>query len=284
MERTERLLIVEDEDDWCAIYERAAKRVGIANIEVAHSRVEAEDRLERMDFAVAFVDIGLDVSDDRNVDGLRVMSKIRELGDRTSIIVVTGRSGRDVLPITRDAIKKYGAFDTVGKVPIEPRDIVMLLRGGVDAYKDAILGARPTRVYEVLRGDLRGWDWDDRMLRATHPTGGLSTLYGFLEALFGQFLPVLPREIGRAVRLHDEARVAFGEYWSRGVGKAVVVCFGGEREMETVVRDARVSRRLFSGSEEVGDILNEHSVGNICGVVFELPRQVRTDFGAADAD
>src|SRR5215468_432306 len=105
MQITENVLIVDDEEDWCQIYERAARRQGLSVIEVARNLQQARALLDTMAYAVAFVDIGLDVADDRNIDGLRVMETIRELGDETSILVVTGRIGADVVPITRDAIK-----------------------------------------------------------------------------------------------------------------------------------------------------------------------------------
>lgn len=159
---------------------------------MAHSLAKAQTLIDAMKFAVAFVDIGLDIDDDRNIDGLRVMEKIRSVGDETSIIVVTGRSGRDVLPITRDAIKKYDAFDAVGKVPIEPSDIRRLVRGGLEAYAQVSSTMR-TRVNDVLRGDVPGLEWDDRMLNAIKIAGGASGLYKFLDSLVKNFLPLVPR-------------------------------------------------------------------------------------------
>jgi ActR/RegA family two-component response regulator len=113
----DNLLIVEDDDDWSAIYRRAARSEGLTTVRVAKDLSQLDDALREMTFAVALVDIGLDVADDRNVDGLLALERVRKLGDDTSLIVVTGRSGRDVLPITRDALKKYEAFDAIGLDP-----------------------------------------------------------------------------------------------------------------------------------------------------------------------
>ena len=117
-----------------------------------------------MQFAIAFIDIGLDVADDRNIDGLRVMDKLRSSHDETSIVVVTGRSGRDVLPITRDAIMRYHAHNILGKADITPQDIEEVLKTGRAAFeqKSSQTAASPQ---EVLKGDLESWEWEDRMIK-----------------------------------------------------------------------------------------------------------------------
>jgi len=108
------LLIVEDEPEWCEIYADVAKREGVNSVKIAEDLAQAAALVDEIQFAVAFIDIGLDVGDDRNIDGLRVMDKIRSVKDETSIIVVTGRSGTDVLSI-RDSIMRYNAHRIVGK-------------------------------------------------------------------------------------------------------------------------------------------------------------------------
>ena len=137
------VLIVEDEDEWRKIYERIVSfQFPEQTIKIAKDLAGAERLIDSTKFAVAFVDVGLDITDDHNVDGLRVMQKIRDTGDETSIVVVTGRSGQDVLSIARDAIKKYDAYDTIGKGSIEPSDIKRLLNGGLQAYRSATTSGR----------------------------------------------------------------------------------------------------------------------------------------------
>jgi ActR/RegA family two-component response regulator len=279
MEVIDNVLVVDDEEDWCAIYERAARRQGVTTIRTAGNLAQATSLLESMTFSVAFVDIGLDVADDRNVDGLRVMEKIRSLGDETSIIVVTGRSGRDVLAIARDAIKKYGAFDTVSKVPIEPSDIASLLEGGREAYRKAVAAKKP-ETHQVLRGRLPGWDWDDQILRATRIEGGIATLYGFLDRLFGSFLPAIARQDGDNVRLDPERQIAYGDYWSRAVGRAVLICFGEEAHMRKAMEEARRAQAVLE-RYRVADVLKESSAGAVRGAVFALADEPRGSFHTA---
>lgn len=271
------MLIVEDEDDWCAIYERTARREGVSTIKVAKTFSEAEALIDAMGFAVAFVDVGLDVSDDRNIDGLRVMEKIRAVGDETSIIVITGRSGRDVLPITRDAIIKYHAYDTVGKVPrLEPSDLRRLLQEGMQAYKKAASSARIT-AYQALRGDVPAWKWVDQIMRFTHIKGDVRALYDFLDRLFLRFLPVIARGEGEAVRVHDASRIAYGVFWSRAVGDAVAVCFGADQDVDKAIEAARSSGAPV-GDVQVGAVLHTASAGAVHGAVFALNNAKRESF------
>lgn len=270
------VLIVEDEDDWCAIYERTARREGVNTIKVAKNLSEAERLIDAMEFAVAFVDVGLDVGDDRNIDGLRVMEKIRAVGDETSIIVVTGRSGRDVLPITRDAIIKYHAYDTVGKVPLEPSDLRRLLLEGLQAYKKTTSTARP-HVHQVLRGDIPAWKWDDQIMRFTHIKGDIKALYDFLDRLFHRFLPVIPCGEGEAVRVHDASRVAYGTFWSRAVGDAIAVCFGADQDVKQAIEAAQSSGALVE-NVRIGAVLHTASAGAVHGAVFALDDAQRESF------
>lgn len=271
------VLIVEDEDDWCAIYERTARREGVSTIKVAKTFSEAERLIDAMEFAVAFVDVGLDVSDDRNVDGLRVMEKIRAVGDETSIIVITGRSGRDVLPITRDAIIKYHAYDTVGKVPLEPSDLRRLLQGGMKAYKNSASSERPT-VHQVLRGDTPGWKWDDEMMRFTQIRGDVRRLYDFLDRLFLRFLPAIALGKGKAVSVHDASGIAYGVFWSRAVGGAIVTCFGADQEVNKAIESAQSTSGALVGDVRAGAVLHTASAGGVHGAVFALSDARRESF------
>jgi CheY-like chemotaxis protein len=276
---TSNVLIVEDEDDWCAIYERTARREGFSTIRVAKTFKEAERLIQSMQFAVAFIDVGLDVGDDRNIDGLRVMEKIQEVGDGTSIIVVTGRSGRDVLPITRDAIKKYHAYDAVAKAQLEPSELRRLLEGGMKVYKKAASSPLPA-VYHVLRGSVPLWKWDNQVLRCTRIEGGVDVLYRFLESLFARFLPVIASEEGGAVRVNEVSGLAYGVFWSRALGDAVAICFGPDQEVNKAIDAAQSGGVVLSDVEikAARAVLHEASAGAVRGVVFALSDAKRENF------
>jgi ActR/RegA family two-component response regulator len=270
------LLIVEDDSEWCGIYARAAARHNVRAVKVANDLADATALIENMQFAIAFIDIGLDVGDDRNIDGLRVMDKIRSMKDETSIVVVTGRSGMDVLPITRDAIMRYRAHNILGKVEISPSDIDEALTSGLAAFeKRNSLSAAPA--HAVLKGDLEPWKWDDLMMRGTGIQGDVQNLYRFLDRLISGFLPLIPVQPGAAIQRDESTGVMHGSYWSRAIGAAVVVCFAGNPPGEPQPEWARSGRFPLEGYD-AGAALNELSAHGVTGAVFALNGATRDDF------
>lgn len=267
------VLIVEDKPEWRSIYEAQARDAGVAAVRMAGTLTEAVRHIDEMEFDVAFVDIGLDNDDDRNVDGLRVMEKIRSVGDATSIIVVTGRTGSDVLPIAREAIKIHNAFDTVGKAEIGPVQIRALLGEAIKEFKS---NQPKVRVYHELRGNRTAWDWDDTMMRLVGIKSGIQSLYGFLDQLAGRLLPLIEDKNGLGIRVHAESRTAVGEYWSRRLGRPVLLSFGLSPSFESGP-NLRNWLADISGSK-LGEKLGTNGAGSVQGAIFELLGRVRSDY------
>lgn len=270
------ILVVEDDKEWCAAYRRAADREELRGVRIAEDLASARALIDDMQFAVAFVNVGLNVGDDQNVDGLKVMEKIRSVGDATSVIVVTGRSGRDVLPITRDAIMKYDAYEIVGKSDISPQDIRRLLRDGITAFKNrkARMGDRaPT----ALQGSLEPWLWDDQVLRATQANVGAKALYEFLDGLLHSYLPLVSEKQGEPTIIEPTGMV-HGNYWSRSLGTGIVVVFSEITRGEKVIGEAKRTGSLL-GKYSVTSTLSEYVHGQLRGAVFGLRSASRRDFG-----
>ncbi|MGC1282836.1 MAG: response regulator [Streptosporangiaceae bacterium] len=279
MEPGVNILIVEDEKEWQGTYERAvnAQFTG-RRVSVAEDLASAERLIDATKFAVAFVDVGLDVRNDRNVDGLRVMEKIRSIGDEeTSIVVITGRSGQDLLDIVRDAIKKYGAYDTVGKRSVAPKRIRELLAEGIDAYHKAV-GTSRTAVHDVLRGDLPPMSWDDQVMRAIGFRGDAGRFYSFLGGILDDYLPVVTRAGAEPVFIDPAARLVHGAFWSRAAAAAVAVCFGAAAQFDQAAEDARRGGKLL-GRYLVREPERELSGHEVKGAVFPLREARREDFG-----
>jgi CheY-like chemotaxis protein len=271
------LLIVEDAQEWCDAYTRAAIRENFPIIKVAKHLKEAESYIGDMQFAVAFVDIGLNEADDRNVDGLQVMEKIRKAGDKTSIIVVTGRSGQDVLPITRDSIFKYQVHNIMRKADIEPSEIRGFLKAGLEAFEKATAGSELTP-QDALRGSLPGSIWDEHVMRAIGARSGVQPFYGFLKDLVSGLLPLVPPKGDTALEIDKEAGLVHGRYWTRATGQAVLICCG-QASAVSAEKEQAASDGLVLGRYHVGTILSEASSGGVAGAVFELTGTPRTDFG-----
>jgi CheY-like chemotaxis protein len=273
------ILIVEDEKEWQGTYERAVNAQGAGHtVKIAEDLATAEQLIDETKFAVAFVDVGLDVRDDRNVDGLRVMEKIRAIGDEeTSIVVVTGRSGQDLLDIVRDAIKKYGAYDTVGKRSVAPKRIRELLTEGIDAYHKAV-GTSRTAVRDALRGDIPPMSWDDQVMRAIGFRGDAGRFYSFLGGLLDDYLPIITREGAEPVAIDPAARLVYGDFWSRAAAAAVAVCFGAAAQFDQAADGARRDGKLL-GRYLVGEPERELAGHEVKGAVFPLREGRRRDFG-----
>jgi len=273
---SENLLVVEDDPEWYDLYTRAAAREGVRTVRIAKDLTEAKSLINDMQFAVAFVDIGLNVGDDQNVDGMRVMEAIRENGDQTSIVVVTGRHRTDNIPITRDAIKKYDAYEVVRKADIEPQDIRRLLRSGLQAFREKLSEAH-RGPYDVLRGSLNLIAWDDQVLRATGARGGVQGLHGFVDKLLGGFIPMVAERDSCATGAGLGTGIVHGRYWSRSIAKPIAVCFGDAQQAAPKIAAARSTGSLL-GRYEVGVLLREHSDSNLGGAVFALKDVSREDF------
>jgi CheY-like chemotaxis protein len=276
----DNILIVEDEEEWSQVYKRAIEAVGENyTVKIAKDLTAAEDLIGTTKFAVAFVDVGLDVTDDRNVDGLSVMERIRATGDETSIIVVTGRSGQDLLPITRDAIQKYDAYYAVGKRTAEPAELRRLLQGGLEVYRKAVeAGSKDAQ--NALRGKSETVSWDDKVERHIGFKGNASEFYRFLNRLVRGYLPVLSKRDGATLDISSTAALVHGVLWSRAVGGAIVVCFGAAPQFDAAVADAEASRRLLATYDvEYPADRNLKGPGGVKGAVFLSPGYRRDDFG-----
>jgi CheY-like chemotaxis protein len=267
-------LVVEDENSWSEVYQRAAQRVGLDRVVVTDTYEDAASAIDAMRFAVAVIDIGLRVDDDRNVDGLRVMEKIRAVGDGTSIIVVTGRSGRDVVPIIRDSLKRFSAFDTIAKSTLVPATLRSLIAGGLNEYKRG-LGGDKKLLYAALRRDTDPLVWDDKILRGALVSGGVAELYRLAEGLLGRFVPLVPGDPD-GVHLLDD--VACGAFWSRGSGEPIVTCFGAGERVDAATK-AAAENGILLRRYPVEEIVGRYSTASVRGIVYRLADKHRSDFG-----
>jgi ActR/RegA family two-component response regulator len=273
----ENVLIVEDEDEWRKIYERAvSSQLPERTVKVAKDLTGAQRLIDSTKFAVAFVDVGLDIADDQNVDGLRVMEKLRDTGDKTSIVVVTGRSGQDVLPITRDAIKKYGAYDTVGKGSVSPSEIRRLLTGGLQAYREATVSSRMD-ARNSIRGTAGEGVWDYQVIQAIGFAGDAGEFYSFLDQLFGKYLPLVAAMGGEQLNVDAERRFVYGKYWSRAITEGLLIAFGAASSFEEVLR---AIPEEASGLADHGNRtpINEVTGPGVRGAVYVVADSRRDEF------
>jgi len=277
---SENLLIVEDNKEWSRQYNNAATAEGFSTIRVAPSLAPAIELVEEMRFAVAFVDIGLSMGDERNADGLRVMEKIRSFGDKTSIIVVTGRDGGDVVPILRDAFKEYHITDVVRKKESDPERLRQLVREGLAAFGERVSTSEMSG-HESLRQAVDGvepWQLDDQLLRMARIDRGADGLYEFVDKLLAGLLPLVWAENSDgAVAADAEARLIHGTGWSRGIGKPIAICFGEVDRAQSAVASAEETGKLL-GTYLTESVIRRVSANGLHGAVFAMRNAPRASF------
>jgi ActR/RegA family two-component response regulator len=273
----ENVLIVEDEDQWRGIYERAvSSQKPETTIKIATDLESAERLIDSAKFAVAFVDVGLDISDDQNVDGLRVMEKIRATGDKTSIVVVTGRSSQDVLDITRDAIMKYGAYYTVRKASVDPAEIRRLLKGGLEEYRSQATSGRMD-ARDALRGGADPMKWDYQAMEAVDFQGGIDAFYDFLGQLFGEYLPLVPKPGVAHAYIDTENQMIYGNYWSRAIAAGVLICIGAKGKFDHGLEAVFSSASIPEADSKRAPVKSLARQG-VRGNVFVIAENRRDDF------
>lgn len=240
MESVTNILVVEDELEWCGIYERIAAQGMKTLVRTAPSLASATRAVEETKFAVAFVDVGLDALDARNIDGVRVMRRMREIGDETSIVVITGRAGHDVVNITRDAIKEYNAFGTLSKANVTPSVLKEVLRAGVAEYRSVVPSPRSTirEAFGVLGGS--SLVWNERAMRTTGFQGDQSAFDNYLAELFGDYLPLVARRDCAHLTMQAAPGLVYGAYWSR-----LTTCAAYRERSELCQRSWTFSRLLI---------------------------------------
>jgi ActR/RegA family two-component response regulator len=262
------LLIADGTTEWCDIYERAAAKVGFNKVKVANNLSDAVALIDEVQFSVALLEIGLDIDDDRDLAGLLVMEKIRAAGDETNIVIVTGWRGRDVLPIVRDAIKKYQAYDVLSKATIFPKDLVDIMDSGQRDFETA-KAAAPTAAHLVLSANMPLETWNARILTVADVTGGVKGLHDFVDQLLAPFLPIAASRNEETEILDSSTNVIFGRCWSRPIGRAIAYYFAESKIADKVMKRTKASGSLME-QYEVDEVLDEYSAHGLAGAVFGL--------------
>ena len=230
----------------------------------------AERLLREKAFGIALVDLSLDPNDDTNRDGLKVFDRIWETHDQTSAILMTAHGD---LEVGISVVKEYGAFDGTSKEHLS--DVLDdLLKRAEDRCREKLDQAK-VRAYQTFRGTQSEPDWEQSLTRIMHPTGGFKTLYGFMDKLFTEFLPAIPKRHLDPISTTNTYSVAVGDFWSRAIGAPVLALFGEADKVETACTDGG---KLLLGRYPIGNVLRDRSLKNLRGVVYEYLEVNRDDF------
>jgi ActR/RegA family two-component response regulator len=268
------LLIVDDDEDWRDIYARAAAAEGFGIVRTAESLPKAIELIDQIRFSFAFIDIGLDVADDRNTDGMQVMQRIRSLGDETSLIVITGRGGTDVLRIARDALKKYEAQDILSKGHVAPADLREAVRRGVEAFTAESAQRLDQRVEQGLKilHDLIsvGPAVGDNKHRINPP-------YKVARRLLAEWLPIFPEKHRSQPGDNPLPGIAHAVFWSRSIGQPIAIAVSGAADLDRTIKTASSTGIVFDGYP-AGELLRRVSWKDLGGAVFAVAGARRDSF------
>jgi ActR/RegA family two-component response regulator len=221
------VLIVEDNVAFQEIYRRAVERQNRLSF-VASSFTEARDALQRQLFSVAVIDIRLSESDDTDEGGIRVLQCIRELGDLTRSIVITGYG---TVHLGWEAAM-LDAFEIFSKSDMSLPSLNDAISRAHQEF-EMLYSRAKTNFSEILKGpNIPLWEWEHLILKTCPFSGGIQKLYSLFDLLLGEFAPLNPYATAPGCLIDDTDKFAAGLFWSRARGLAIFIAFGKKAVVE----------------------------------------------------
>jgi CheY-like chemotaxis protein len=270
-----RALVVEDVPSWVGILSRAARRAGISEVVTCEDLKAARDALRGARFDVAILDIGLDPDDDLNTDGIRVLEAIREKdGDGTRCVLVTGWQGGDRLAVQSAAQEKHGVDWAFMKEKYDAQALIDKLSELLEQAAASRLEKTPM---ENLGAEMEPFLFQDQLLRALSPHGGVQTIYTLVSRLLGAAIPIIAQDPNRPMET-GPGGMTVGLYWSRALRSAVAVGVASAAawpDDKSVVPDS--VRRLLPPDTRP-ELIDSTRERNIQGRLWELPGLDRDEF------
>jgi len=272
-----RALIVEDIESWVFTLTRAARRAGASEIVVCENLEGVRGALRIARFDIAILDVGLDPDDDVNADGIRALEMIREIdGGGTRCVLVTGWQGGDRMDLQAAAQRKHGVDWAYMKEKYEAHQVIAKLTELLEQAAERRLSV--TTPMASLGADMQAWRFEDLLLSAVSPHGGVQTLYSAVSRLVSSAIPLLARRPEMPMEKGPDGVLA-GVYWSRALATAVAVGLAStdawpyEDENDVPVE---LSRFLPAGvTPDLIERVREH---NVLGWLWELPGLDRDSF------
>jgi ActR/RegA family two-component response regulator len=265
-------LIVEDTPEYQELYRRAVERQG-GDAYIVSCLDDAIAAIKRRLYPVAIIDVRLSEDDETNIDGLKVLEFMREFGDRTNAILITGYGS---FQIAREAFRQYEVFEGLEKgVALDVIEATIRRAYQSFAEPQQDVGASYSNTLKGREHAL--WEWENRALKVASSTGGMDGLYRFFDGLLRDFVPLIPNANEAGCLIYDQKKLACGRFWSRGCGAAVLISFGNRdevRRLESEISPTFLTEGLhYESSVELGAVLKKFSSHGIYGLVRKLVDQ-----------
>jgi CheY-like chemotaxis protein len=269
-----RALIVEDVPSWIGILSRAARRAGVSEVVTCEDLEAARDALRGARFDVAILDIGLDPADDLNADGVQVLEAIRKVdGGGTRCVLVTGWKG-DLLALQSEAQEKHGVDWAFMKERYDPHALIGKLTELLEQAAASRLDQTPM---ENLGADMEPFLFEDQLIRALSPHGGVQTVYTLVSRLLGAAIPIVAMHPGHPMETGPD-HMTVGLYWSRALCTAIAVGLAPAAAWpdNPGVLPESVRQLMPEGAEP--ELIDSTRERNIQGRLWELPGIDRNEF------
>jgi hypothetical protein len=216
-----RALVLEDIESWAFILSRAARRAGASEVVVCDSLDMLKGALRNARFDVALLDIGLDPDDDFNSDGVKALEAIREVdGGGTRCVLVTGWQGGDRMDLMSAAQQRYGVDWAYMKEKYEAHAVIAKLAELLEQAPERRLSL--TTPMANVTANMEPFRFEEQLMRALAPHGGLQTLYSVVSRLISSAIPLVAMHPASPMKAGPFGGLV-GLYWSRALATAVAV-------------------------------------------------------------
>jgi hypothetical protein len=271
-----RALIVEDIESWVYILGRAARRAGASEVVVCENLPMVRDALRKCRFDVAILDVGLDPDDDLNADGIKVLEAIRDQdGLSTRCIMVTGWQGGDRMDLQALAQHKFGLDWAYMKENYDAHAVIGKLSELLEKAPERRLSQKTPMAN--LAADVSPFQFEDRLVQALSPAGGVQTLYSLVFRLLNSAIPCVAMHPSRPMEMGPDGSW-IGLYWSRALATAVAVILApavGRPDDESSVPTGLAG---LLPTDVVPELIESARERNVEGRLFELPGLDREKF------
>jgi DNA-binding NtrC family response regulator len=193
---TEKILVVDDEEDVCRSVRKVLTRRGFA-VETASGADDAVQKINDSAFDLVITDLMMP-----KTDGMELLRIIRDHYPGLDVIMITGYASID----SAVAAMKLGAAGYLPK-PFTPDELMVITRKTLDGRRHTHRGGRPAARHDILE---KGEDLDEMLdvdmpfstrdlIRATSPA--------YVERLTRSDIPLAGKAVGAAtVRLPEITR------------------------------------------------------------------------------
>jgi ActR/RegA family two-component response regulator len=269
-----RMLIVDDDLSWQSNFQEIVESLNTAPVDgdqyiawVAGSYHEAEDQLNRRHFHLALIDLRLR-SETKELEGKKLVQKIKELNEGTNTIVITGYADPT---ITTELLKQLDAFYLFEK----GKPLTSL----VEQIKNAIWQAqdeyqvRFNSAMDFLRGSQDIHSWAAEALQALLGSSRVSriddlgNLRKLLDNLLENLYPLLyHREDGGAI-IDSKGGMVCARCWSKALSGPVYIKFAQQDRLNPEMGDADTNS-IASVQRVFTKIVRTQTVEEFSGVVY----------------